>query len=99
MTNRPRHPKPDANQADMVRDLRASGYTVIDVSTLGGDALDLFVGGFHFHRCLPAWLSVEVKTADGELTDAEREYIYSHPELDILVARCAEDVLRWFGAI
>ena len=99
MTNRPRHPKPDANQADMIRDLRASGYTVIDVSTLGGDALDLFVGGYHHIHPGPFWVQVEVKTADGELTDDEREYIYSHPELDILVARCAEDVLRWFGAI
>jgi hypothetical protein len=54
MTRRPAHPKPDANQAEIVRDLRASGYTVIDVSSLGGEALDLFVGGFNFHRGCPA---------------------------------------------
>ena len=45
MTNRrPKHTRKDANHAEIVRDLRDDGYTVVDVSDLPGKRLDVFVG-------------------------------------------------------
>jgi len=93
---RPRHPKPDANQADIIRDLRDCGLIVHDVSSLGGDCLDLFVGDPASY----SWLQIEVKTDEGKLTPRERAYIAVHlPKVPILIAREAEDVLRAFGRI
>jgi len=94
MTRRPRHPKPDANQAEVIADLRQCGLVVHDVSSLGGDCLDLFVGD-------PAtgdWLQVELKDEGGRLTPRERAYIAQHIyRLPILIAWDSEDVLRALG--
>jgi len=96
MPSRPRHPKPDANQADIIRDLRDCGLVVHDVSSLGGDCLDLFAGD----PLGGGWCHVEVKVEGGVLTPGEAEYIaqYAGP-LPIIVARQAEDVLRALGRI
>ena len=101
MTNRPRHPKPDGNQSTIVSELRANGFVVHDVSSLGGDALDLFVGGYNQHSDINEWTQVEVKTDDGVLTEGEARYIESVglTGLPVIVARCAEDVLKWYGWI
>jgi len=93
---RPKHPKPDANQADVIRELRECGLIVHDVSSLGGDCLDLFVGDPASY----SWIQVEVKTDEGELTPRERAYIALHVVLvPIVVARTAEDVLMAFGRL
>ena len=100
MSGRPHwYTRRDASQADIVADLRRLGYTVHDVSPLGGDALDLFVGGWHHGYGDYAFCQVEVKTEAGELTDGEAEYLARHLDWPIIVARSAEDVARWFGAI
>lgn len=60
--DRPKRPRPDANEAETVAELRESGLVVIRTSPLPGDEahnpLDLFVGN-------PAdgvpWLQVEIK--------------------------------------
>jgi len=89
--SRPRHPKTDSNQADIIRDLRKLGLVVHDVSSLGGDCLDLFVGDPASY----SWLQIEIKTDEGELTPRERAYIAVHlPKVPIVIAREAEDVLR-----
>ena len=96
MPGRPRHPKTDANQPDIIRDLRKCGLIVHDVSSLGGDCLDLFVGDPQSYQ----WLQIEVKTDEGQLTPRERAYIAVHlPRLPIVVARRAEDVLIALGSI
>lgn len=41
---RPKRTRKDANHAEIVRELRDDGYTVVDVADLPGDRLDLFVG-------------------------------------------------------
>lgn len=93
---RPKHPKTDANQADIIRDLRACGLICHDVSSLGGDCLDLFVGDPASY----SWIQIEVKTDDGQLTPRERAYIAVHlPKVPILVARETEDILCAFGRI
>lgn len=98
---RPRHPHPDANQAQIVRDLRALGFTVHDVSPLGGDALDLFVGGEVVYLGRFEWLQVELKANGGRLTAGEAAYLEKHPHpiWPVLVAYSTEDVLEWFGRI
>jgi len=96
MPSRPRHPKTDANQSAMVNALRQCGLVVLDVSSLGGDCLDLFVGD----PLGGGFVQVEVKTDGGVLTPGEAEYIarYAGP-LPIVVARRAEDVLIALGRI
>jgi hypothetical protein len=42
--SRPRVPRRDANHAAIVRTFEAMGCTVLDVSSLPGEALDLIVG-------------------------------------------------------
>ena len=96
---RPRRPRPDTNQSVIVGELRDLGFTVHDVSSLGGDVLDLFVGGEVIYLGRFEWLQVEVKAAEGVLTDGEAAYISTHPSpiWPVIVARQTEDVLRWFG--
>jgi len=96
MPSRPRHPKTDANQSAMVNALRQCGLVVLDVSSLGGDCLDLFVGD----PLGGGFVQVEVKTDGGVLTPGEAGYIarYAGP-LPIVVARRAEDVLIALGRV
>ena len=96
MTRRPRHPKPDANQSAMVEALRQCGLVCHDVSALGGDCLDLFVGD----PMSGHWCQVEVKTPDGTLTEGEAAYLDRYGQhLPIVVARRAEDVLAALGRV
>lgn len=89
--SRPRHPKADANQAAMVEALRQCGLVVHDVSSLGGDCLDLFVGD----PLGGGFVQVEVKASGGVLTEGEANYLARYAgQLPIVVARRAEDVLR-----
>jgi hypothetical protein len=106
MTYRPRHPKPDANQVALIADLLALGFEIVVVASLGGDALDLFVQGYHRRRNRHEWLQVEVKTdRAARFTNGERAYFNRHGITDpfapspypILAVTCAEDVARWFG--
>jgi len=93
---RPKHPKPDANQADVIRELRECGLIVHDVSSLGGDHLDFWVGDPASYR----WLQVELKVEGGRLTPRERAYIALHIVLvPIVVAWDTEDILRALGRI
>lgn len=86
----------DANQSSIVADLRRLGFDVDVVHRLKG-LYDLVVSG------LPTWadravaVRVEVKTPRGRLTDGEKEYWDSQKHDNLIVARCAEDVLAWFG--
>ena len=90
MPRRPRHPKPDGNQRWMVEELRQCGLVVLDISSLGGECLDLMVGDPTQNR----WLQVEVKTDAGTLTTGEARYIERFGAfLPIVVARSARDVL------
>jgi hypothetical protein len=99
---RPRHPKPDANQAEIIDQLRALGFIVHDISGLGGDCLDLFVMGWNRETQMWSIAQVEIKTDDGALTVGEEMYIDRVMEMTddcapVIVARSVEDVLRWFG--
>ena len=93
--------KVDANQPEIVSELRAAGFLVIDAhSSL---PFDLVVIGFGS----PPWQDVtrvclvEVKSPGGRLTAREAKF---RDELQAsgrdgvyLIATSAADVLRWFG--
>ena len=93
MTPRPhRACRTDANQQQIIADLRALGFYVQDLSALGGEVLDLLC--FWRGVCLP----VEVKQSGhfGDLTQGERNGMcYMRLcGVDPIVATCAKDVVR-----
>lgn len=104
MTRRPRNPKPDSNQAALIRLLLAQQFEVVNVSPLGGDALDLFVGGYSLRQFMYEWWKVEVKPLGGKLTPGEREYLERHQGWPVKLVRgtpeeCAVQVLACFGRV
>jgi len=97
MTNglRPRYTRRDANQQEIVDDLRGLGFYVLDLADVGGDALDIFVcgrvGGGEWR-----WLAVEIKTPDGRLTANQKRFFEMWPDAPAIVAQATEDVLAWY---
>jgi hypothetical protein len=67
MTPSPR--RTDSNQQEVMDTLRAAGYLVTDIHTLGKGRPDLAVSKYR-----NVWL-LEVKAKDGKLTPDEREFI------------------------
>ncbi len=65
MSPRPKHTKPDAVQADLIRDLERVGMVVWNLSDCGGEVLDLMC--FWRGRAVP----VEVKSPGGRPTPAQ----------------------------
>ena len=92
---RPRHPKPDSNQARIIRELEAVGCAVLDISAICGVA-DILVWAYDWQAGDHRWRLFELKTDEGELTDAEREFQDRHPGA-VHMARNMESVLAWFG--
>lgn len=80
----------------MIEDWESRGFCVINTSTLGGEVLDLFVGGLHRGLGMYLWVHVEVKGPGGRQTPGQKEFFRKWPELPSMVAHCTEDVLRWF---
>jgi len=100
---RPKHPKPDANQRQMIDALEALGFIVDDVSALAHLGYDLLVTGVDRRDNVVKTLKVEVKAEGGELTEREKEVYKAHWmrwgfDAPYVVARCVEDALDWFGA-
>ena len=87
--------KVDMNQAVIVAELRQLGYDVDVVSHAhrrGGGGYDLVVSAHGYG------LRVEVKRPGEGLNDNEQTYWdeQRHPE-NLIIARCAEDILNWFS--
>ena len=93
---RPRYTRRDANQPDIVDDLRGLGFYVLDLADVGGDALDIFVCG-HIGGSEWRWLAVEIKTPTGKLTDNQKQFFEMWPDAPAIVAQCTEDVLTWYA--
>jgi hypothetical protein len=90
--------KVDANQAQIVRELRAMGFRVDIVSQLK-KLYDLIVTGKKGDGFIRT-LRVEVKMPGADLTFDEKEYWDAEPFPDtLIIARETEDILRWFGRI
>lgn len=84
--------KADANQPEIVEALRAAGYTVQHLHTVGQGVPDLLVSK---HGSM--WL-LEVKTPKGRLTKCEKEWIETW-DAPVYIVRSPEDALEVVGAI
>lgn len=94
---RPRYAtRRDANQAEIMADLRVMGARVEDCSTVPDSVIpgDILVYWYHVRYQAWIWQPFEIKVEDGELTPQQEEN-----EPAIPVARCAEDVARWYRRI
>lgn len=89
------YPHPDANQPQMIDDLLALGFVVIDCSRWA-DVFDLLVYGPDIETGKWLWRPVEVKTDSGALTEQQEAFLELYPG-SVVVAREAEDVLEAFG--
>ena len=94
--SRPRYTRRDANQPDIVADLRGLGFYILILADVGGDALDIFVCG-HIGGGEWRWLAVEIKTLEGRLTDNQKRFFEMWPDAPAIVAQCTEDVLIWYA--
>ena len=102
MTPRPHHPRPDANQQQIRRDLEASGFPHVwlDVSSLPVRlaGCDVYVIGFSLRHGEVVCLPVEIKMPGEELNENEQQFflrVYDLGDGDIpLLAYCAEDILH-----
>ena len=77
----------DTAQAPMVRELRQRGYSVLDISQVGGNAPDLVVSknGFTF--------MIEVKTGKSKARQGQQDFAQEWRGL-IIIASKAEEVVE-----
>jgi len=100
---RPKRTKPDANQGQIVEELRELGYDVDIVCDLPG-LYDIVVSGTKpmepgvlAYDCVCS-VRVEIKSEGGELNDTEKEYLErQNHKGSYIMARSTEDVLQWFN--
>ena len=86
--------KPDTNQPQIVADLEACGFLVMNVSRWLSTP-DLFVWGqtpegFEF------WSAWEIKVPGGKLTRTQRKFMATWPGA-VLEARSVDDILAHYG--
>lgn len=103
---RPKHTKPDTNQAQIMKDLRSLGFDVDDIHDLP-DLPDMIVSGDKypttvvdgkgFFRCACS-VRVEVKSKQGLISDKQLEYYDKLKNKEsYIIARSTQDVLDWFS--
>ena len=99
MTTRPRHATSrDANQAQIVEDLRLLGFYVRDVSAHIAE-WDIEVYGWQaLHKC-NIWGHFEIKTRYGKLQPSQQKFLQRWGNAAVPVVMCAEDVLDWYMRI
>lgn len=108
---RPKKTKADANQDQIITDLRALGFDVDDVHDLPG-LYDIVVSGekiIELHDMgkfeiiggsVTCSVRVEIKTQKGKLNKTEKAYRDAQRHLGSLVTiRSVDDVLEWFGRV
>lgn len=86
--------KVDTTQAPTVRDLRATGVRVADIHRLGGGAPDILV----YVPALNLWTPIELKSADGTLTDHEVQW-WRKMGCEPIIARNSREALAAAGVI
>lgn len=82
----------DANQVQIVKELREAGYSVIDIHVIGGGVPDLIVAQQGGRTIL-----VEIKASwRKNLTDDERDFFMAWRG-DKIVATSAKEIIDWFS--
>ena len=91
---RPRHPKPDANQAAIVEECEKAGIYVWVLSDLGGEVLDTLM--FKAGICIP--VEIKVPGQERAFTKGEIEGMRRLSSVGVfpLVATSAEEIIRVF---
>lgn len=92
-----RDAKADANQPEVIAELRRCGAVVAHTHQLGSGKPDFIVGMYSQRLKAPALLWVELKTDCGKLTRAERKFHREWTGYPVIVARTADEILEWFG--
>ena len=83
----------DANQAQIMRDLRKAGLSVIDLSAVGGGVPDLLVSSR-----TEMWL-MELKTATGRLNQKQLNWWDKWQGKPVHSVRTSEDALKIAGVL
>lgn len=80
--------KKDSNHAQIVRELRQAGASVLELYQLGCGCPDLLVAMYGWQ------VLVEVKDSKGKLTPDEQLFFDTWPWYLCIVARTSEEVIR-----
>ena len=89
--SRPRAPKKDANHGEIVAKFLDHGASVLDVSSLPGEALDIVVGYSGIDQRVEIKDGAKVPSAR-KLTDSEAETFRTWKGRPPIVVACLEDV-------
>lgn len=90
--------KKDANQTPIVEQLTDAGYSVQDMSAVGGGLTDLLVGGIDRRDgTRKNWL-LEVKTAKGKLNPLQEEW-HGNWRGPVHVVRTIDEALAIVGVL
>lgn len=92
---RPRRPKPDQNQRQLIREARQIGIVVWNTSSLGGKILDALMCWRGV--CLP--IEIKAPGCEADLTPGEEQGIAELNRVGVqaVVATCLEDILSAFN--
>jgi hypothetical protein len=88
----------DANQNPIVQELVQAGYSVQDLSAVGGGLTDLLVGGIDRRTGERRNWLFEVKTTKGKLNPLQEEW-HDNWRGPVDVIRSADDALRIVGVM
>ena len=106
MAGRPKHTKPDANQKQIITELRALGFHVDDVHNQPGLYDIVVCGERHIpsaqrcHYTEECCVRVEIKSEGGSFTESELDYYRDNTSKEsYIVAFCTRDILNWFDGI
>lgn len=95
---RPRHATSrDANQSQIVEDLRNLGFYVRDVSAHIRE-WDIEVYGWHYKHGYK-WGHFEIKTKTGRLQKSQADFLERWGKDAVTVITCTTDVLDWYGRV
>ena len=110
MAGRPKHTKPDKNQAEIVEELRALGFDVDDVHNVPG-LYDIVVSGERYipnaRNCqyvIECSLRVEIKNRSSIVKASPSEdqvqyHLKQNYKDSYMIAYCTRDILQWFDGI
>jgi hypothetical protein len=88
--------KKDSNQNPIVRELIQAGYSVLDLSKVGGGAIDILVGGIDRHTGERRAWPMEIKTKKGKLNAIQEEW-HAAWRGPVHVVRTVEEALAIVG--
>ena len=99
----PQYKRKDANDDPIAGECLAAGILLIDTHNLAFFVDRLAVGYSRRHDCVMLAM-VEIKTSTGDLSPTQYELKHELQsrygrEVPYIVARSAEDILEWYGAI